>query len=118
MAKLYNFDRLIDKYSVDFTLVSIAEGSYIGGKYVGDVSTETACREAIVPMPDNKIYQSGGAITTQDRLLIMRSPITEPLKNAKVRYKGNTYKIEQSTDYSDYADVYIYTLKWVEKLSD
>lgn len=118
MAKLYNFDRLIDKYSVDFTLITISGGSYVGGKYVGSTETETLCRGAIDPISDSKIYQSGGVLTTKDRQLYMRTPIEKSLTDSKIRFKGNVYKIEQDTNYDDYANAYIYMLKWVEKLSD
>lgn len=115
---LYNFDRLIDKYSVDFTLVSISEGNYIGGKYVAGNRTETPCRGAIVPLPDKKIYQSGGTLTTKDRQLYMKTPISDPLKTTKVNYKSNEYSIEQDTNWGDYANAFVYVLKWVSSLSD
>lgn len=118
MPKLYNFNRLIEKYSVDFTLVTFSEGGYVGNEYVKGEEVQTPCRGAIAPMPNSKIYQSGGTLTTKDRQLFMRTPFEKPLTNAKVLFKGNTYNIEQSTDYGDYADAYIYNLKWVEKLSD
>lgn len=118
MGKLYNFDRLIDKYSVDFTLVSTAEGGFVDGKYVAGEATETPCRGAIVPMSERKIYQSGGSYTDKDKQLYMRTAIPAPLKLTKVRYKNNNYNIEQVTDYDDYADAYIYTLKWVGAVSD
>ena len=118
MAKLYNFDRLIDKYSVDFTLVSVSEGSYVGGKYVEGTKTETLCRGAVVPVSDSKIYQSGGVITAKDRQLYMKKPVEKSLTGSKIKFRGNVYKIEQETNYDDYANVCIYMLKWVEKLSD
>lgn len=114
---LYNFDRLIDKYSVDFTLVTASEGSYIDGHYVAGNTTAELVRGAIVPISDNKIYQSGGTLTTKDRQLYMRTPIEAPLKTTKVRYKNDEYNIEQSTDFGDYANAYIYLLKWVSSLS-
>lgn len=113
--KLYSFDNLINKYSVNFTFTTYSEGSYVGGKYVEGEATEVACRGAIVPYADSKIYQSGGTITKKDRQLIMRTVIPFSLKGAKVRYKGDEYSIEQSTDFDDYADVYIYALKWVSR---
>lgn len=118
MAKLYNFDRLIDKYSVDFTLVTAAEGTYVGGDYVAGEAAETACRGAIVPMSDSKIYNSGGAYTKKDRQLYMRTPIPYSLKTTKARYKGDLYNIEQATDFDDYANAYIYVMKWVSAVSD
>lgn len=115
---LNGFDNLIDEYSVDFTLLTYSEdskGSFVGGKYVEGEATEIACRGAVLPYADSKIYQSGGTITTKDRQLIMRTAIPFSLKGAKVKYKGDVYSIEQSTDYGDYASVYIYALKWVER---
>lgn len=118
MPKLYNFNRLIDKYSVDFTFISTSEGSYIGGKYVEGEKAETTYRGAIVPISDSKIYQSGGVLTTKDRQLYMKVPVEKALTNAKIKFKGNVYKIEQETNFDDYSNAYIYLLKWVEKLSD
>jgi len=116
--KLYNFNRLIDKYSVEFTLVVASEGHYDGGEYVKGAEVETACKGAIVPISDSKIYQSGGTLTTKDRQLFMRVPINQPLKTVKVRFKGSAYSIEQETNFDDYSDAYIYLLKWVGGLSD
>lgn len=117
MPKLYDFKRLITKYSVPFTLISTSEGAYVDGKYVEGTRTETALTGAIVPYSDSKIYQSGGFLTQKDRELYMKTPITAPLKAAKVSYKGDIYNIESNRDYGDYADAYIYSLKWVEHLS-
>lgn len=118
MAKLYDFKRLITKYSVNFTLVTLSEGGFVNGKYVEGAATETALSGAIVPMADGKIYQSGGTYTVKDRQLYMKTKIEQSLTNAKVRYKGNEYSIEQETDYDDYADAYIYALKWVGAFKD
>lgn len=114
MAKLYNFVRLINKYSVDFEFVAVAKGNYISGKYVEGEETVTACRGAIVPMAERKIYQSGGTYTQKDRDLYMHTPLPDDFQTGKVRYKGNEYSIEQETNYEDYADAYVYNLKWVK----
>lgn len=119
MAKLYNFKRLIDKYSVDFMLETEGDGgSYVGGKYVPAAADTTQCRGAIVPISDSKIYQSGGVLTAKDRQLFMKNPIISALTKTKVVYKGNRYNIEQSIGYEDYADAYVYTLKWVSVADD
>ena len=115
MAKLYNFVRLIAKYSVEYTVTIKAKGSYVDGKYQQGVPTESTERGAIVPLAQRKIYQSGGAYTTNDRQLYRTTPITDALEDVTVKYKGNTYNVEEETDYSDYGDVYVYLLKWVSK---
>lgn len=112
---LNDFDNLIDEYSVDFTLVTHSKGSFVGGKYVEGTETVAACRGAIIPYADSKIYHSGGTLTKNDRQLIMKTVIPFPLKDTKVRYKGDEYSIEQSTNYGDYASVYIYALEWVSR---
>lgn len=114
MSKLYNFERLIQKYSVDFIIETEGEGGqYIGGKYVPAEAASLQCRGAIVPMSESKVYQSGGTYTAKDRQLFMRQPIRSALTKAKVIYKGNRYNIEQETNFEDYANAYIYLLKWV-----
>lgn len=114
MKKLYDFRRLIEKYSVDFLLVTEEKGGYVGGKYVAGKETVTERRGAIVPISDKKIYQSGGTLTDKDRQLFMKTPIEESLKYSNVKYNGCKYSIEQETNFDDYADAYIYMLKWVE----
>lgn len=111
--KLYNFNRLINKYSCDFTLVTRERGSYDGGIYTAGAETETAMRGAIVPLSERKVYQSGGHYTSEDRDLYMRSPITEPLEDCRVKYKGKTFSVEEEQDFSEYADVWEYVLRRV-----
>lgn len=113
MSKLYNFTRLVNKYSNPFEVIYQQEGSYIGGKYVAGGELKEPAMGAIIPMSERKIYGSGGTYTTKDRQLIMLESIKRPLKEVKVRYKGCEYSVEQETDYTDYSDVNVYWLKWV-----
>lgn len=112
--KLYNFKRLINKYSVTFSLHR-TQGSFVGGRWElgGEVIGEM--RGAIVPLSEKKIYGSGGTYTTQDRELYLTKPLTHPLSDLKVVYKGNSYSVEDGRNFEDYADVAVYTLKWVSK---
>ena len=109
--KLYNFNRLITKYSTDFTIIMPSEGYYDGGIYVcGETKTEVLAG-AIIPMSQRKVYQLGGNYTTQDKELYMMKRIDRALLGGKVSYKGDTYSIEEETDYSDFADIYHYILR-------
>jgi len=110
--KLYNFTRLIRKYSVTFCLHRI-QGAYVGGKWEKGGETVQEMRGAIVPMGDRKIYSSGGTYTSKDRELYLMRPLEAPLSDLRVVYKGNTYTVEVGRIYEDYADVAVYTLKWV-----
>lgn len=111
--KLYNFARLIRKYSVPFTLQKTAKGDFVGGKYVEGVLSEEQLRGAIVPLGERKIYSSGGTYTTQDRQLYMSTPLASSLESLKVVYDGDVYSVEEDKDYGAYADAYVYLLKWV-----
>lgn len=111
--KLYNFSKLINKYSATFRLVKEASGHFDKGKWIEDESQEVEMRGAIVPLSDRKIYGSGGTYTSQDRELYLSQPLKGSLSDFKVVYKGNSYAIEDSRDFEDYADVAVYTLKRV-----
>lgn len=111
MGKLYNFVRLINKYSNTFELITESEGAYVNGKWQAGLATVTEMEGAIIPLSESKIYQSGGTLKKTDRQLYTTTPITD--LNAKIRYKGKTYSIEEDTNWEDYADAYFYILKWV-----
>ena len=111
--KLYNFTNLIRKYSVTFRLVKEASGHFDNGKWIENDSQEIEMRGAIVPLSDRKVYGSGGTYTSQDRELYLSQPLSGSLSDFRVVYKGNTYSIEDSRDFEDYADVAVYTLKRV-----
>ena len=109
--KLYNFSRLIIKYSTEFTLVAPSEGEYDGGIYVYGEPEAQVLTGAIIPMPQRKVYQPGGNYTSEDKELYMLTRIAKPLLGGKVLYQGDTYSIEEETDYSDFSDIYHYVLR-------
>lgn len=110
--KLYDFSRLIRKYSVSFCLHR-TQGQYVAGKWEQGGEIVKEMRGAIVPLSDAKIYQSGGTYDKNDRELYMMEPLPEPLSEWKLHYKGKVYTIETGRDFADYADVAIYNLKAV-----
>ena len=113
--KLYNFKRLIEKYSVTFSLIREAGGKYVGGKYVKGEAVTEEMRGAIVPMSDSKVYGSGGTYTTKDRELYLTKPLTGSLSEYRVSHKGELYAVESGRNYEDYADVSVYVLKHQSK---
>lgn len=117
MKKLYNFRRLINKYSVDFCLHR-TQGQYVYGKWVMGGELVENMRGAIVPMSHKKIYHSGGTYSADDRELYLTKPLELPLSDLKVVYGGNTYAVEQGRNFEEYADVAIYNLKWVGVVND
>lgn len=111
--KLYNFTRLIKKYSVPFHFLVKTKGHYESGKWIEGAETKRESFGAIIPLPESKIYQSGGTYTTKDRQLFLTTPLDKALVGTQVVYNKNLYNVEQETDYNAYADVVVYTLKWV-----
>lgn len=111
--RMYNFKRLIEKYSVTFCLHK-TQGGYVAGKWEESGTIVKSMKGAIVPMSDRKIYQSGGTYTQQDRELYLSEALRGDLSQLKVDYKQNTYTVEESRDYGDYADVAVYVLRRVD----
>ncbi|MGA4517205.1 hypothetical protein ACPA0F_07945 [Solibacillus silvestris] len=114
---LYNFKRLIQRYSTAFTVQSSTDCFYDDdtGEYVPGTTENKVLQGAIIPansilMSDKSSYQSGGRLTESDRLLFSLVPLE--LKT-KIQHKGKTYHVEEEDDYSDFADFYHYTLKAV-----
>lgn len=117
MGKLYNFDRLIKKYSVECQLIQETRGgSYVGGNWVPEADGDpVTIHGAVIPMTDRKVYQSGGIYTEQDRELITKTAI--PLEPAAyIMYQGNRYHVESENDYSEYAGFHDYNLKRVSAI--
>lgn len=115
MSKMYDFTRLVKKYSSQIEIVTHVKGEYVNGKYVRGEEVVTESEGAVVPMTQRKIYQSGGTLKTTDRQLYALQEIPGPLDGAEIRHKGKTYKVEEDTDYTDYSDAHVYIMRWVEQ---
>lgn len=112
MKKLFDFKKLIKKYSVSCELLEeTASGSYVGGEWVPESAAQSqTITGAVIPMTTKKIYESGGTYTEQDREFITLAEISlEP--HSFIVYGGTKYQVQESTDYSDYAGFYAYNLK-------
>lgn len=114
MGLLYDFTDLIHKYSVEGKLIQESgKGEYIGGNWIPAPASEPKMiKGALLPMTKQKIYQSGGTYTENDRELITLEAITlEP--PAFFIFQGSNYHVESENDYSLYAGFHDYNLKKV-----
>lgn len=115
MAIYFNFDNLIDKYSVDFTLLTKSNDDYddLGDK-ITDSIEETQKRGAIFGISDTKIYKSNGVYTEKDKQLYAKESLGK-IDELYVIYDGNKYKVEQQPNAGDmqFTGVCAYVLKWV-----
>lgn len=121
--KSFRFKSLIRRYTVSFTIEYPVNQSKPTnpadyddlGKLInsGNQPNVQQSEGAIVSPTDKQIYQSGGRITSSDRLLY--SLVYDIPDKSKIRYKGTTYSVESQSDYSDIADFSVYTLKGVDQ---
>ena len=109
---LYNFARLVKKYTVSCQLVSVPEGKWVAGEWVAGEPTISCITGAIVPMSEKRINNSGGSYKQGDCEFITTTPL-ELNSDTFILYKDKKYKLEDSTDYSDYADFYTYVARRV-----
>lgn len=108
---IYDFSRLISKYSNDIEVVKMQKGQYVNGRFVPSETVTGRIRGAILPIKTEKIYQSGGTLISSDRQLYTKVSLGENLSSLKIRYKEKEFKVEEDTNYSDYAGVYVYLLR-------
>ena len=110
--KLYNFARLIQKYAVDCQLVSFQEGHWSAGVWQEGQQTTKDMRGAIVPISEKRINNSGGDYKQGDCEFITLEPI-EINSDTFIVYKDKKYKLQDTTDYSAYADFNTYVARRV-----
>lgn len=110
--RLYNFARLIQKYSVSCQLVTTANGAWSAGKYTEGETATAEINGAVVPISIKRIMDSGGFYKQGDCEFITTETIEITDKTYLV-HNGERYKLENSTDYSDYADFNIYVARGV-----
>lgn len=116
---LFHFSDLVDKYSVPCTLVVIDKGEYKDGEYQPGERTDTEITAAVISMSQQKIFESGGILTSADRTMyILKEKDLIDLESGGAYYivhHGKSYKVEASGLYGeDYADFNEYTLRRVD----
>ena len=109
---LYNFSRLIKKYSVECQLVNVTEGNWKAGTWQAGDTTKTEIKGAIVPITEKRIQNSGGSYKQGDCEFIT-TELIEINSNTYLVCNDKKYKLQDSTDYSNYADFNIYIARRV-----
>ena len=109
---LYKFERLIKKYSANCQLVTYPEGQWKAGKWVTGEPTTTEIKGAVVPISEKRIQNSGGSYKQGDCEFITLQPV-EPTSDTFLVYKDKKYKLQDNTDYSEYADFKTYVARRV-----
>lgn len=115
----FNFSRLINRYSSEFTAITLLSGYYNkGGVWVDGETKEITLQGAIIKHRDNKIYKSNGTLTAKDRALFVLEPISDNLLGSQVVYENDVYSIEDNLENAKFTGVYKYTLKYISAFTD
>lgn len=113
---MYKFQRLIQKYGVKdaytYNFVETEGGWNEDGTYTppSKEETQTPLQCAIVPMSQRTIAQSAGRYEANDRQLYTRTKLQ---KQQKVIYRDVSYTVIDETDYTEYADFFVYAIRAV-----
>ena len=110
----FDFSRLINKYSTDFTVLTSTTGGYDeAGDWQAGEQTETKMHGAIISYKESKIFRAEGTLTANDKRLFLLQPIDSKLIGATAIYNGRKYNIEDCTENAQFTGVWAYTLKYV-----
>lgn len=115
----FNFSRLVNKYSSEFTAITLQTGYYNdSGDWVDGEAAEITLQGAIIKHRDSKIYKSNGTLTAKDRALFLLEPLDDKLTGVQVVYEDDVYSIEDNLENAKFTGVYKYTLKYVSAFKD
>ncbi len=110
----FHFDRLINKYSSEFSAILPESGHYAdNGEYVIDEKSNLALSGAIIDISESKVRNSNGTLTLKDKQLFIKGKPIEGLINSKVVYGGNQYSVESETENHSFTGFSSYTLKYI-----
>lgn len=112
--KPFEFADFVDEFKVPFVAISESEGDWSDdGKWIPGGPTETPMKGIVLPLSEDDLqYAEAGTYSVKDKKIYT----TQALEmGAEVEYKGDRYTIQNFKDYSEYADVYIYLMRWRQK---
>lgn len=114
MVKPFEFADFVDEFEVPFIYHDHKEGYWNeDGNYVEEQEIPVDMSGIVLPLTDDDLrYAEAGTYSTKEKKIYTVDPLEE---GRVVEYKGDKYTIQSFKDYSEYADVYIYLMRWREK---
>lgn len=114
MAKPFEFADFVDEFEVPFIYHDHQEGHWDeNGDYIEEQLVPVAMSGIVLPLSEDDLrYAEAGTYSQKEKKVYTVAPLEE---GRRVEYKGDMYTIQSFKDYSEYADVYIYLMRWREK---
>lgn len=115
MSKQFQFADFVEEFSVPIIAKTVgSDGYYDDGEWVPPIPAEDLNLVAIVlPLSEDDLkYVESGSYTVKEKKLYVTKELAV---GQKIEYKSDLYEIGAFKDYSEYADVYIYLMRWQEK---
>lgn len=116
MSKQFEFADFVDEFKVSFIELSGSSGGCYNddGEWVANAREIEVEREGIIlPLTEDDLkYAENGISTSKEKKLYTTFELAE---GTKIKYKNDVYTIQSFKDYSEYADVFIYLMRWRTK---
>ena len=109
----FHFERLIKKYSTEFTAIIPAAGGYVDGEYVKGNATRRTLTGAILDIDETKVRNSNGTLTRKDKQLYMTEQLADNLTDVRVIYDGKEYSVEDEKENRKFTGFCAYVLIYI-----
>ena len=108
---IYNFSRLINKYSRP-TIVhgELTDGAWVNGKWIEGIPTQEIISLAVIPFDIKTIAQLGGNVSSADAQIYSLNVLKH---GDRIEQGGNKYTVDTSANFKPYGDFYRYIAKGV-----
>lgn len=113
MNKPFEFADFVDEFRVPLLYLDHQEGFWNDeGDYVEEQELPRPMSGIVLPLSDDDLrYAEAGTFSKREKKVYTTIPLQE---GRQVEYNGDRYTIQSFRDYSEYADVYIYLMRWRE----
>lgn len=113
MNKPFEFADFVDEFGVPFIFFDHQEGYWNDeGNYIEEQELPIVTSGIVLPLSgDDLRYAEAGTYSQKEKKVYTVYPLQE---GRQVEYKGDMYTIQSFKDYSEYADVYMYLMRWRE----
>ena len=114
MAKQFEFADFVEEFYVPFTYIEETQGyREDNGDWVEGIEVPIASGGIVLPLTEDDLkYAEAGTHAEKNKKVYVTNELQT---GSKVLYKDNVYTIQSFKDYSEYADVFIYIMRYREK---